>query len=273
MCLHFNDKTDKCQERWRKNEFIHHFESGGGNIRLRCAIIKNGDDGTDMKKTGIIKGFWLKVIMSVFMVLDHIYYFLPGQPIWMTMLGRLVAPVFAFLVAEGMYYTHDRKRYIGRMLWFGVAMLFGNIILMLIFKTPISNSILVSLAISAKLVDTAEKYLSGESRAAALVSIVLLSLTTFFFEGMWLCPLMVAIFYFLRERPLIMSLAYAGGVVPAVHFLKMGASYQWLMIFALIPIFMYNGKRGPDYPAAKYFFYAFYPIHIWILYIVGQVFF
>ncbi|WP_018931978.1 TraX family protein [Gracilibacillus lacisalsi] len=40
---------------------------------------------------------------------------------------------------------------------------------------------------------------------------------------------------------------------------------QWLMIFALPLILLYNGNRGKG---AKYFFYIFYPVHIVILYFI-----
>ncbi|OQY85353.1 MAG: hypothetical protein B6D40_03740, partial [Anaerolineae bacterium UTCFX3] len=42
--------------------------------------------------------------------------------------------------------------------------------------------------------------------------------------------------------------------------------YQWMMIAALPFIMLYNGERGRY--SLKYLFYTFYPLHIWILYIV-----
>lgn len=44
--------------------------------------------------------------------------------------------------------------------------------------------------------------------------------------------------------------------------LQIGFFSQGLSILALIFIFLYNGKKGKD---LKYFFYAFYPVHISIL--------
>ncbi len=40
---------------------------------------------------------------------------------------------------------------------------------------------------------------------------------------------------------------------------------QALAILALIPIWLYNGKRGPGGKAFQFFGYAFYPLHIAIL--------
>ncbi|EEK76555.1 TraX [Bacillus cereus R309803] len=47
-------------------------------------------------------------------------------------------------------------------------------------------------------------------------------------------------------------------------------NYQWMMIFALPFLLLYNGERGYNKTWAKYMFYVFYPVHIWMLYIIGQ---
>lgn len=44
-------------------------------------------------------------------------------------------------------------------------------------------------------------------------------------------------------------------------------SYQWLMVFAIPFICMYNGKRGK---VMKWFYYLFYPIHIWVFCIMSN---
>ncbi|TGE39461.1 hypothetical protein E4K67_00130 [Desulfosporosinus fructosivorans] len=47
-------------------------------------------------------------------------------------------------------------------------------------------------------------------------------------------------------------------------------NYQWMMIMALPFILAYNSKRGKK---MKYFFYIFYPVHIVILFYVGNMIF
>ena len=36
-------------------------------------------------------------------------------------------------------------------------------------------------------------------------------------------------------------------------------------VIAFLPIFLYNGQKGPS---AKYVFYAFYPVHLFILHLI-----
>ncbi|TEB10084.1 TraX protein [Pelotomaculum sp. FP] len=45
-------------------------------------------------------------------------------------------------------------------------------------------------------------------------------------------------------------------------------NYQWMIIMALPFILAYNGKRGIK---MKYFFYIFYPVHIVILFYLGNI--
>ena len=45
-------------------------------------------------------------------------------------------------------------------------------------------------------------------------------------------------------------------------------NYQWMMVFSSLLMLMYNGSKGNGY---KYLFYFFYPIHIYILYILSTL--
>ncbi len=43
-------------------------------------------------------------------------------------------------------------------------------------------------------------------------------------------------------------------------------AFSWMEIFAVLPLLCYNGKRGQG---SKVLFYAFYPLHIYVLYMIS----
>jgi hypothetical protein len=43
---------------------------------------------------------------------------------------------------------------------------------------------------------------------------------------------------------------------------------QGFAVFSLIPIWLYGGKKGRSSKVLQYGFYAFYPVHMIILYLI-----
>ena len=79
----------------------------------------------NLQKAGGLNGFQLKLLALVCMTFDHIYYFLGGLlpiPFWFGIIGRMAAPIFIFMVAEGFAHTHSRPRYLLRLYLFSVGM-------------------------------------------------------------------------------------------------------------------------------------------------------
>ncbi len=62
----------------------------------------------------------LHIIAMTFMLMDHLWAtLLPAQD-WLTCVGRLAFPIFAFMAVEGYFHTHSFKKYILRLLLFAV---------------------------------------------------------------------------------------------------------------------------------------------------------
>ncbi len=62
----------------------------------------------------------LKILACVTMLIDHIgYTFFPGA-LWLRIIGRLAYPIFAWYVAIGFRRTHNRGRYLARLLGWGL---------------------------------------------------------------------------------------------------------------------------------------------------------
>lgn len=74
---------------------------------------------TPKLKTNLDTNF-LKLIAILCMVADHVgTVFFPGYPIF-RWIGRLAFPIFAYCLTVGLLYTHDIRRYLGRLAIFAV---------------------------------------------------------------------------------------------------------------------------------------------------------
>ena len=60
---------------------------------------------------GIFSGNMLKIFALVCMTIDHIGLYLMDNSYPMRAIGRLAFPIFAYMIAEGCKYTHNRTRY------------------------------------------------------------------------------------------------------------------------------------------------------------------
>jgi hypothetical protein len=91
-------------------------------------------------------------------------------------------------------------------------------------------------------------------------------------EGGYAMVLIGVLLYLLRRRRWAQMLVIA--VFSALSFAaEWGSGYniQWMMVFAIIPLLLYNGRRGRGGAFDKYFFYVFYPAHIYLLYCIAWV--
>ena len=69
---------------------------------------------------GGISAMTLRLVAITCMLLDHLWATLVPGSDWMTFLGRLAFPIFAFQIAEGFFHTADVKRYAKRLLLFAL---------------------------------------------------------------------------------------------------------------------------------------------------------
>lgn len=251
----------------------------------------------------------LKLTALMLMLIDHIGEFIPGMPIWMHWLGRISAPLFLFCMAWGYFYTRNRKKYLLRMYLFGVGMALGNLILNNMIQDPycmISNNIFITFlqgAILISLIELTQRDAGKGAVAWILYFVVQIMITIvcgmaqliiplkgavmfagalfpslLFNEGSFLFAMLIPLLYFNRNSKLRTALAFGGFCMVFAVVAYLGANgndikswfyqdYQWMMLAALPMIFLYNGKRGRG---MKYFFYAFYPAHIILLFLLGN---
>ena len=149
----------------------------------------------------------LHILAMVFMLCDHLWgTIVPGND-WLTCLGRLSFPIFAFLLVEGYFHTRNLKKYLLRLLLFAVlSEIPFNLALGSRIFYPIHQNVLWSFLISLGLIHWNEKAKAGGklSRriAVGLASVLLafllglLAMVDFYHAGIF----MVLVFYFFRGR-------------------------------------------------------------------------
>lgn len=227
----------------------------------------------------------LHIMAMFFMLLDHMWAtVIPGRD-WMTCVGRIAFPIFAFMVAEGYFHTHSLKKYVGRLLFFAIIseipfnLMVGNTVFY-----PIHQNVLWTFLIGILCIHMIEKAkqtnqawliaLAGLGALSTATILGLLGMVDYYHAGVYT----VLVFYAFRGRKWwnligqFLLLAYIniqllGGMKYEIHLLgyTMFIPQQSFALLALIPIWLYRGKQGPHNKALQYLYYAFYPVHTLIL--------
>ncbi|WP_019299522.1 TraX family protein [Lactococcus garvieae] len=252
-----------------------------------------------MKQRYGLSGYQLKMIAIVFMFLDHVYMHVL-QPInapqgfeIFDLLSRFVAPLFIFLMVEGFFYTRSRKKYLQRLLGAGVVMAGGNIITHLVvhtsidFFTLLNPNIFLSLAGGFGIIWLLDTIVEDKKWWFTLPLLLVTGITLTMTEGSLVAALFPYIMYASKKTNknwilyagiLLFSLwqlnvAFSAGSMGNMSLIDSLTTNSTFLVFTVLPfIYLYNGQKGgKGTPFEKNFFYGFYPIHIWILYIIGQL--
>ena len=221
------------------------------------------------KPLPLFSGSALKIIAVVSMVSDHCaYYLLDESSVTyevMRCFGRIAFPVFAFLVAEGFAHTRNRMRYFLSLLLFAFI---SEVPWYLLNGKDGTHNVMFTLALGVAALAVFERL--REHRVLCCCSLLLTAwLATW--SGMdyeWRGVLMIMVFYLLgvvKNTPIIqrrmMQLLLAFPLM--MHYGVIGA------LLACAVIFLYDGTRGFIHGnVAKYGFYAFYPAHLFLIWIL-----
>ena len=227
----------------------------------------------------------LHILAMVFMLCDHLWgTIVPGND-WLTCIGRISFPIFAFLIVEGYFPTRNLKKNAGRLLLFALlSEIPFNLAMGSSLFYPIHQNVLWSFLISLGLIHWNEKAKATQKLWRRIVTgfltvllgylIGLVTMVDFYHAGI----LTVLVFYFFRQRK---WWCYAGQLL-CLWYINMemlgGYGYelqlfgepfflvrQGFALLALIPIWLYRGRQGYHSKLLQYAYYAFYPLHLLLL--------
>ena len=212
-------------------------------------------------KSGLT-GNQLKLIALITMTVDHIGMLLLPRLMILRIIGRIAMPLYAYMIAEGCRYTHDRRRYFLRLA--GLALVCQ--IVYYFADRSLYQCILVTFSMSVlciRAVDTARR--KGGAfwmlAAAALLGAGIIC---------ELLPVKISGFgvdygFFGVLLPVILYYFGKNGIVPGMLLLCLSiGDLQWWALAAVPLMLLYNGQRGSR--SLGWVFYLYYPLHLAVLY-------
>lgn len=248
------------------------------------------------KQTNTITGSTIKIIAMVAMLIDHVGATLVGRIaasrglpslywddlmlffqqetgislvfIVTRLIGRIAFPIFCFLLVEGFFYTKNKYKYAFRLLLFAIIseVPFDLSINAVAFETGYQN-VYFTLFLGLCALIALEKIKDVFSKNKVLrVLIMIICGAAFTYASDLLrtdyaiVGVLTIIVMYLDRRSRLYQFANGCLVLTAYNIMEVTS-------FCALPLIKrYNGKRGIN---LKYVFYAFYPAHLLILYIIS----
>ena len=226
-----------------------------------------------IKKIGLTNN-QLKIIAMVAMLSDHVGKVLLPQYQILQIIGRLAFPIFAFMIAEGCYYTRNKIRYFFTIFLLGA----GCQAVYIIWEKSLYMNILLTFSLSIILIFNLENYKNTKEKRnkilmffaiiavlliAVMIPVILINQGFVIDYGVCGVLLPVVIFYSPSKiRKLLFS-----ALVLIVLTLDLGGGIQWFSLLSIPLLTLYNQKRGKY--NIKPLFYIFYPAHLVVIYLIS----
>jgi len=238
------------------------------------------------RKRGGLNADGLRLIALGLMLLDHLWATLIPGNLWMTCLGRLAFPIFAFQAAEGFVHTSDLKRYLRRMLLFAlISEIPFNLIQSGSVLFPFHQNVMFTLLLGLLAVKGVEKARRERTARAVVLGVLmlfgslLLGVVGFVdYDAMGVST--VVLFWLFRDfrgarlaqlaaMVLLNIVLFDGQSLALTETLYF--PIQGFAVLSLLLIWLYNGEKGRGGKALKYGSYLFYPAHMLLIYLIWRL--
>lgn len=237
-----------------------------------------------VNKYKLLSSSALKLIACIAMLSEHItkfyfYHFTRTAATWPTatlltiagraisfhqlllMFGKFAFPIFAFLLVVGFEKTHNRKKY-------GLSLFILALLSEIPYDLMIShslfdmshNNVIITLLMGFLAMCGLDRF--KQNKVVSLLIVVGLILASRYLNADYRLGglLFILLLYGLRREKVLQCLV-------SPFFLPM----KLMVFFSLLLTCLYNGQRGFIKTSFwKYFFYAFYPLHMLIIYLLAR---
>ena len=232
----------------------------------------------------------LKLLAMALMLTDHLWATVVPGNMWMTYLGRMAFPIFAFQVAEGYCRTADWKAYARRLLFFA---LLSEVPFDLMYISgwffPFHQNVMFTLLLGLlgiRALDTCRTNCSVRNillTACKVLGVLLLG-TLLMVDYSWQGVATVMLFWAARHSRFekflqVLFLFLLNQVFFNGHYWEFslfGHSFMFMTqcfaLGALIPSWLYDGRKGYSARCFQLAGYAFYPLHMFLLYALPRLF-
>ena len=222
------------------------------------------------KKGGMrLSSFALRIIALVCMIIDHTGLALFPDLLLLRCIGRLSFPLYCFLLVQGYMHTRDVAAYGRRLALLAILseipydlLIFGRTF------SPADQNVLFSLLLGLMALYSAdllrEKPLHAGLTVCSLCLCAMAANVSYGWLGIALC---LSMRYSLENRRRLVIGAGGFLLVYSLTLMLSGVASYWALtslcaLFSLVPMLIYNGKKGFRHPTITFLFYAAYPVHI-----------
>lgn len=237
-----------------------------------------------------ISSFALHILAMTLMLCDHMWATLFPAQEWLTCIGRMAFPIFAFMIVEGYFHTSNIRKYMLRLFIFAILsevpfnLIYGSSVVY-----PFHQNVLWTFLIALLSISLIEKTKASKKMWLFWLTSILIVLVDFLLGTIAMVDyfgagvLTVLVFYFFRGKKwwcfvgqlvcmVFINIHILGGYyyVISIAGYELEIIQQGFALFSLIPIWLSNGRQGYHSKAFQYVCYAFYPVHLLILYLIWQ---
>lgn len=214
------------------------------------------------------------MIACITMLIDHIGAVLIPYNMNLRIIGRLSFPIYCFLLAEGCHYTHNPRQYALRL---GLFTLLSELPFDLAFSGGMDwsdQNVMVTMLLGFLMLETMKYCKHPILKVLALLPFALaadLMHTDYGGYGVTL----IWVFGMFRGEKLLCLLCsiFVCYIMNSVRiwFLGMRVPIEMFAVLSMIPIWCYSGKKLTWSRIAQWAFYAFYPVHLTILWLISRL--